>query len=109
MSNDRLDEILEKLALECWVAGNRNEALSINGNFGARLIQAKTAINQLINDAVVAAELRVWKYVAKTPVSSFTITDLDADSTGNTDYLDYHYCPPRKYVNEKIKQLSEKE
>lgn len=52
------------------------------------------------------AELKVWRYIAMTPIVSTTIVYLDADPSGQTSYRDLNYTPPKKFVDEKIAELS---
>lgn len=62
-----------------------------------------------ISNAQREAELKVWTYISKTLVYPDRVMNLDKDITGNTYDIEFHYSPLKKFVDEKIEQLTNKE
>jgi hypothetical protein len=45
-----------------------------------------------------------WEMIARRPIVTMTVVDLDADSTGNTRYEEEGYFMPKKYVDAQLRQ-----
>ena len=97
MSKD-ISKQIEEILLAEYAIGDGAEEEAVNG--------CVKQILEVVTKAQTEAELKVWTYISGTPVRKMRILNLDEDETGNTYDIEYHYNPPKKYVDEKVSELN---